>query len=238
MKITIDDNILTNFPETKIGWLTVDITEVVKESEYVDRIKRQLETRMNDIGISTDTMMLHPDLLKWREVFSKMKVKPSKYRSSLEALLRRIFKGELWSVSTIVDLYDTVSAMNLLPMGAFDLDKIDGDLILRYGKSDEKFLPLGSDEEIIEVKPEHIVYADDKRICCWLWNHRDSREVALTSTTKRALFMIDSAFETEWRTVEEGLETLSLELSKIGAKELNRGISDKKTPSTDTEAKK
>lgn len=234
MRISIDKDVLQEFPAAGIGYLIAGV-EVGESGAYVEGLKKMLERKMNEIGISADTMMNHPDVARWREVFGKMGVKPSKYKSSLEALLRRTFKGELWSVSNVVDLYDCVSALNLLPMGAHDLAKLRGDLILRRGKEGEKFLPLGAGADIIDVDPRNIVYADGEKIICWLWNHRDTREAAVTNETKRAIFLIDRAFDTEWRTVGQGLSALESELGKIGARVTAKGVIDAGNPSADVE---
>lgn len=227
MKISIDKEILGEFPDAAIGYLAAEI-EVCGSDPYVESVKGTLQRKMNEIGISADTMMDHPDVRRWRDVFGKMGVKPSKYRSSLEALLRRLFKGEMWNVSNVVDLYNCVSVLNLLPMGAHDLAKLKGGLVLRRGRAGEKFHPLGGEE--IEVDPRNILYADEEKVACWLWNHRDAREACVTGETKQAVFMIDHAFDTEWRTVAQGVASLSGELKKIGAKIIASGVVDVKNP--------
>ena len=232
MKLMIEREIFELFPGAKIGWLLAQV-RVAPSDEYVEKMKRGLVGRLNDIGISQDTMMLHPDVAGWRDVYSKMGVKPSKYRSSLEALLRRTFKGDIWSVSNVVDCYDCVSALSLLPMGAHDTAKLRGDLVLRYGLEGEKFYPLGAGDSVIDVSPKNILYADQEKVCCWLWNHRDTRDASLSETTKKALFLVDQAFDTEWKTVGEGLELLSSELEKIGCKVINSGIVNALSPSSE-----
>lgn len=230
MKIAIDQEILRDFPDAAIGYMVAAI-EVGRSGEYVENLKKTLAAEMDGIGISGETMMNHPDVARWREVFGKMGVKPSKYKSSLEALLRRLFKGELWSVSDVVDLYDCISVLNLLPMGAHDLAKIKGNLTLRYGREGEEFLPLGAGSDVVAVDPRHILYADDEKVVCWLWNHRDTREATVTEGTKRAIFLIDHAFSTQWRTVGQGLDALARELEKIGAKIETKGVIDAGRPS-------
>lgn len=232
MKLMIEREIFELFPGAKIGWLLAQV-RVAPSDEYVEKMKRGLVGRLNDIGISQDTMMLHPDVAGWRDVYSKMGVKPSKYRSSLEALLRRTFKGDIWSVSNVVDCYDCVSALSLLPMGAHDTAKLRGDLVLRYGLEGEKFYPLGAGDSVIDVSPKNILYADQEKVCCWLWNHRDTRDASLSETTKKALFLVDQAFDTEWKTVREGMELLSYELEKIGCKTINSGIVSAGSPSSE-----
>lgn len=229
MRIGIDGKIFELFPEAKIGWLLADV-KVTPSDAYIDKIKSGLAYSLREIGLSQDTMMLHPDVARWREVYSKMGVKPSKYRSSIEALLRRVFKGDIWSVSNVVDCYDCVSALTLLPMGAHDITAIKGDLTLRFGYENEKFYPLGAGESVIDVSTKNILYADEEKVCCWLWNYRDTRDASVTEKTERALFLVDQAFSTEWRTVREGLDLLSEELEKIGCTHLESGIADIASP--------
>ncbi|WP_303882042.1 B3/4 domain-containing protein [Acetomicrobium mobile] len=135
--------------------------------------------------------------------------------------MRRVIKGEsLRNVSSVVDCYNCVSVMTLLPMGAYDAYKLKGGLTLRYGKEGEIFLPLGSGEEIT-VKDTHIVYADEEKICCWLWNHRDSRLCAVTTDTKRrtfSSFFVDAADESGAPDVEKALDLFAGHLEAIGCK--------------------
>ena len=86
MKLSIDSGILRDFPCARIGWLTADVL-VRGTDEYIERLKSSLAKRLRDNGISADTMMLHPDIASWREVYGKMGVKPSKSRRSLESLI-------------------------------------------------------------------------------------------------------------------------------------------------------
>jgi DNA/RNA-binding domain of Phe-tRNA-synthetase-like protein len=229
VKLSIDSGILRDFPCARIGWLTADVL-VRGTDEYIERLKSSLADRLRDIGISADTMMLHPDISRWREVYGKMGVKPSKYRSSLESLLRRIFKGDIWSVSSVVDCYDCVSALSLTPMGAYDTARLKGSLTLRYGAEGEKFYPLGAKDEPVCVSARNVVYADDEKVCCWLWNYRDTKEASVSSATRRAIFIADNAFEPQWRTVEQALDMLKEELEKTGCSVAEIGVVDAACP--------
>lgn len=235
MKISIDSAIFENFPNARIGWLVADV-EVKPSDPLTDMMKKTLVGRLSDIGVSADTMKLHPDVARWREVYKQQGVKPSKYLCSLEALLKRTFKGDVWNVSNVVDCYDCISALNLLPMGAHDISKLKGGLTLRYGREGEKFYPLGAGDDVIDVAVSNVLYADDEKVCCWLWNYRDTRDAMVTDATKKALFLIDCAFETEWRTVEQGLEALANGLESIGCKVRAKGVVDAKEPATEIPA--
>ncbi len=233
MKITIAPEILKAYPGTHIGWLYAHVI-VEAKNDYVEALKSELPRIVQEYGLlKTEELSKHPRIANWRKIYSAMGVKPSSYRCSLEALLRRAIKGEnIWNVSSVVDCYNCVSVMTLLPMGAYDAYKLKGDLRLRYGNEGEVFFPLGSDEKI-PVKESHIVYADEEKICCWLWNHRDSKLCAVTEETKDALFFVDAADESDALDVEKTVDLLSRHLEAIGCKVKTKGILNKSTPQAD-----
>ena len=234
MKLAIAPEILEEFPEAQIGWLRASIVNGESDPR-VERMKQELPRRLADIGLSADTVMLHPDVRRWRETYGKMGVKPSKYRSSIEALLRRIFRGDMWSVSKVVDCYDCVSAINLLPMGAHDVKKLKGDMTLRHAREGEKFYPLGAGDSVVDCEPKQIVYADGEKVCCWLWNYRDTRDACVDLETKEALFLVDASFEPEWRSVREGVEALAKELTAIGCEVKSSGVVNAAAPEAEFE---
>ena len=76
------------------------------------------------------------------------------------------------------------------------------------------------------MDPRQVVYADDARVCCWLWNHRDSREVSVTPVTRRALFFVDQAFDPVHSSLEAALEDLEALLRTLGHRPEARGVLD------------
>jgi len=80
------------------------------------------------------------------------------------------------------------------------------------------------------VEESHIVYADARKICCWLWNHRDNRECAVTSSTRRSLFIIDAAEERDGPAVRNALDMLAENFEHIGCTVRSLGIIDRKSP--------
>ncbi len=233
MNIRIAPEILQNYPGTHVGWLDADVV-VKDESPYVNNLKAKLPKVVAELGLEASTLSKHPRIEAWRNIYSAMGVKPSSYRCSLEALLRRILKGQgMWNVSSVVDCYNCVSVMAMMPMGAHDVESLDGDLELRFGRKKDVFLPLGSEEKVVQVEESHIVYADARKICCWLWNHRDNRECAVTSSTRRALFIIDAAEEEDAPDVKNALDMLAENLQHIECTVRSRGILHRDAPGAD-----
>ncbi|MBQ9882432.1 MAG: hypothetical protein IJM42_07490, partial [Synergistes sp.] len=66
MKISIDSEVLKNFPDARIGWLRASINNG-KGSAHVEAMKKSLRGRLEDIGLSADTIAAHPDIRRWRE---------------------------------------------------------------------------------------------------------------------------------------------------------------------------
>lgn len=224
--LVISPALSERFPDACVGWLLADV-DVRASDPYVEALKKNLAADLAAKGITEENLTKQPDIAAWRDVYSAMGAKPSKYRSSLEALARRVAKGQgLWSVSSVVDCYNCASVATFLPMGAHDTSRVDGVLTLRYGRTGEKFYPLGADEqhEVIDVDPRNVVYADGEKICCWLWNHRDTHLASVKEDTKEAIFLIDSAFAPHTTSVGDGLEILAAHLETIGCKPKDRGI--------------
>lgn len=233
MKITISSSVLNFYPKTCIGYLIAEV-KVESEHKYVNDLKLNLEKYIDKLEITNTNFTTHQDIIRWQQIYRKdFCVKPSNFRSSIESLLRRILRGKgIWNISSIVDLYNCCSLHNLLPMGAYDLKKINGEIQLRYGKENEVFLPLGS-EEIIPVHERHIVYADAEKILCWLWNHKDSRLSSIDTNTQDAIFFVDAAFHPQTSSVQNAINSLSYHLEQIGCRPGISGILDAQVPTTE-----
>jgi DNA/RNA-binding domain of Phe-tRNA-synthetase-like protein len=133
----------------------------------------------------------HPAVVPWRDAYRRFGVKPSRYRSSIESLLRSARGGGVRSINPLVDCYNAVSLRHLLPCGGEDLDAIRGDLRLTVAQGGEPFVPLGAAEDDPPA-PGEIVYADDAGIVCRAWNWREADRTKLTPATTRAILVIEA----------------------------------------------
>lgn len=75
-------------------------------------------------------------------------------------------------INPVVDAYNAVSLMHVLPFGGQDASKVDGNITLRFSKPDDVFSPLGSGERQT-VDAGDVVYADASKVLCSKWNWRD-----------------------------------------------------------------
>lgn len=82
-----------------------------------------------------------------RELYYAIGMEPTRIRPSSEALFRRVVKGKsLYQINSIVDVCNYCSLAFLLPIGLYDLDKIQGDIEFRLGKAGEEYEGIGKAE--------------------------------------------------------------------------------------------
>jgi DNA/RNA-binding domain of Phe-tRNA-synthetase-like protein len=132
----------------------------------------------------------HPAIAPWREAYRSFGVKPAKFRSSIENLLRSARAGTIRSINPLVDLYNAVSLRYMLPCGGEDLDAVRGPIVLTRAVGDEHFIPLGSTEEQ-PPQPGEVIYRDEVGVICRCWNWREADRTKLTALTTDAFLCIE-----------------------------------------------
>ena len=122
---------------------------------------------------------------------------------SVEFLFRRFQKTvKVPHVNNIVDSANKVAVESLVATGVFDLDKIKGDLVLRFSKEGEEFKPLGGDTE--SLSEGLVVIADDEKVLN-RFPFRDSIYQKITENTKNVLILADKMPEGSLERVENAL---------------------------------
>ena len=206
MEYNVSD-VIEKYPEINIGVLIGKNIDNTKNIDELDAMQieaiNQAQTQIGDQPITK-----HPHISSWRNLYRSFGTKPGDYRPSAEALIRRSIKtGRLPRINNVVDLYNLVSVKYIIPMGGFDLDKVDGDIHLRFSEGLEDFTPLGQSEKQQTYQGE-VVYADNTRILTRRWNYRDADQTKITSSTKNIVMFLDASPEIPNKKVQEALETL------------------------------
>ncbi len=79
-------------------------------------------------------------LAEARTLYKNFGMDPSRHRPSSEALLRRVIKGkDLYQINNAVDSCNLACLKFLLPVGMYDLDLVQGDIVLRPGRDGETY---------------------------------------------------------------------------------------------------
>ena len=154
--VTVSGQIYQACPDLHLGIIACDVinspsNEVLWEeiAKAEDNLRKTL--RMEDIAKRVPVYAT-------RQAYKKLGKDPNRYRPSAEALCRRLLKGyPLYRIDTLVDLINLISIETGYSIGGFDSDKIQGDLVLGVGKTDELFNGIGRGPLNIEGLP---VYRD------------------------------------------------------------------------------
>ena len=121
-----------------------------------------------------DNVALHPGIAAWRAAFGRFGATPSKFPSSVEAIVKRARRGDaLPYVNDLVAVGTYVTLKHLLPTGWHDLDRADGDLVLRFATGDGDFIPLGS-TQVERPEAGEVIFADARKVLCRRWTWRQA----------------------------------------------------------------
>ncbi len=132
-----------------------------------------------------------PHPAAWREAYRAFGAKPQRTRPSVTALLRRI--PGLPRVDRLTDAYNAVSVRYGVPVGGEDLDAYAGPLRLVRATGDEPFETTAGGEPVREhPEPGEVVWRDDAGVTCRRWNWRQCTRTRLTTSTTRAVFVVDT----------------------------------------------
>lgn len=120
-----------------------------------------LWSEITNLSSSLSSLLELPDINKrpaiaaTRAAYKACGKEPNRYRPAAEALSRRVVKGmDLYRTDAIVDAVNLLSLKSGHSIGAFDLDKIEGDTItLGVGREGEPYEGIGRGELNIAGMP-------------------------------------------------------------------------------------
>jgi DNA/RNA-binding domain of Phe-tRNA-synthetase-like protein len=156
-----------------------------------------------------------------RVMYRRTGLDPTKRRPSSEALLRRVRKGEaLPRINSLVDICNWCSLEFQLPYGLYDLERIEGDVILRLGTDGESYAGIRKDEVHVAGR---IALADARGP---FGNpSSDSARTMVTDAATRALMIVFAPAEVPLVRLEHILEISSARtLAYCGGVETSRRV--------------
>ena len=189
MKFVIESSFWDLFPEARIGvvWATgLDNRRGATEATtLLETTGQEARNQVAESEIAT-----YPAVAPWRDAYRAFGVKPAKYRSGIENLLRGAKAGGVRSINPLVDCYNAVALRHQLPCGGEDVATIVGDLRLTRAVGSEMFVPLGADDPQ-PPNPGEVIYRDDLGVVCRAWNWREAERTKLTEATTAAFLCLE-----------------------------------------------
>ena len=136
----------------------------------------------------TESLKDEPLFRAYRDFFWRIEVDPTKNRPAAEALIRRVVAGRsLPRINTLVDAYNLASIKTGIAIAAFDADRLQGDLTMRFAEEDEKFLGIGMKRPALLQGGEIVVQDREKLVA--IYPYRDADDSKVTEVTRNVLLL-------------------------------------------------
>jgi DNA/RNA-binding domain of Phe-tRNA-synthetase-like protein len=220
IEMCVNADVLNLFPTMFIRVLYVQEISAVNVENISERLLEEARDKAKNIFSEIGDLSNLEPIKSWRAAYSQIGLKPSKYGSSIEALIRRAIRGDNLQVFPLVDVYNALSLKHLAPLGAVDVDLLPGASVeFRLARPDsDSFTPLGGRSEDFPLSSKLAVYAVGDTILCWAFNCRDNRLTALRPETRCAVFFTEGINEMHGTNSDSAMNELGHLMSASGAK--------------------
>lgn len=226
MKFTVDQEIFEQLPHMCIGVVVAKNIVSKNANEQIYQLLQQsiqiAENRFHDKKVKEEA-----DIIPYRQAFRTLNINPNKYPCSIEALFTRIAKGKgMPHINPIVDLQNAISLKYTLPMGAHDITHETHDIVIRFSKKGDTFLPFGCAENEILDEGE-VIYAINQQVRTRRWTWRQSENGKITDQSQDIFFPIDGFEVFNKEQVLLAQKELSTSLQQFFDCEISLGFIDK-----------
>jgi len=124
-----------------LGILTATVTVIPSCDEIVALLNQ--EVKNIEAQFTLDNYR-NETLEASRKIYKALGKDPSRYRISSDSLFRRIIKNKgIYYVNNVVDINNIISLKTLWSVGAYDFDKIQGDIIYGVGTKEAVYEGIG-----------------------------------------------------------------------------------------------
>lgn len=185
MKIDIDQQLLSVYPEIRLGVLRFQANVTESNPAFWEHMNNDILPKVRE-EIDGKEWSEIPGIRGSRAAYKAFGRNPGRYRVSSEALIRRVRRGdELYHINAVVDVNNLISIESGLSVGSYDLAKIHGTVTLRKAENGEGYTGIGKDFLDME---NMLVLADDEGI--FGSSMSDSTRAMVTEESKDILVVI------------------------------------------------
>ncbi|MED4876868.1 phenylalanine--tRNA ligase beta subunit-related protein [Anoxybacillus geothermalis] len=142
MPCVVSEQLKQRLPSAKFGIIRYRHIDI---GDSPQMLKGRLELFQESIYIELQEKPIAdiPELAEWRRAFKQIGTDPSRYRPSSESLYRRIQKKNfIPSIHSAVDVNNFFSLYYKIPLGIYDLDRIEGTVAITIGTEQDEYIAL------------------------------------------------------------------------------------------------
>ena len=150
-KITIDSNIKECCAEAVLGVLQCKIVIKEDEAAFLDLLNGKIAA-LAEVELSQANK--REKIQATRKAYKALGKDPNRYRTSAEAMCRRIAKERgLYYINNVVDINNYLSIKTGYSMGTYDLEQVQGDILWARAPEGTAYQGIGKDVLNIEFLP-------------------------------------------------------------------------------------
>lgn len=134
----------------------------------------------------SDSIKKDENICLYREALEELGVNPSKYPSSVEAIMKRIFRNQDAPIfGSILDLANYISIKYRIPVGLHDIDSLENGLYLRLATESD----CDDDKESPGIGEPIYVSGNSVRTRRWFW--RQTSKGRISPKSRNLIFLLD-----------------------------------------------
>lgn len=163
----------------------------------------QLAERYQELDVHDDPILEGFNLLHDATGVKRRKNVPA----SINLIKQLQKKGTLPFINQVVDLYNIVSLDTKLALGAHDMDRTEGNVILRFTNGTERYVPLGQAAPVPVAAHEYCYCDASNEVLCRL-EVRQVNKTAVDEQSHNVFFIVQGNQATPDALVHETAERL------------------------------
>ena len=173
----------------KIVFVVIQGLDNSKESyewhAHREVLLNDLLERYKDIDVHQD-----PILEGFKLLHDHTGVKRRKNIPASENLIKLLQKhGSLTYINKVVDIYNLISLDSKLALGAHNIDRVSGNVTLRFTDGTERFVPLGQTEPVA-INPHEYSYIDDSNEVLCRLEIRQVQKTLVDETARNVFYIV------------------------------------------------
>lgn len=149
--VKIDESLKERCPEAALGLLQCKVEVFADPEEFLAMLNGKI-AELSEVELSQANK--RDKIQSTRKAYKALGKEPNRYRSSAEAMCRRIAKERgLYYINNVVDINNYLSIKSGYSMGSYDLEKTSGDITWMRAPEGTAYRGIGKDVLNIEFLP-------------------------------------------------------------------------------------
>ncbi len=154
-------------------------------TEYRTKRLQELKAEYEGLDVHAD-----PILEGFNILHDNVGVKRRKNIPASENLIKLLLKrGDMFYINKAVDIYNLISMESKLALGAHNIDKVEGDVTLRFTDGTEKYVPIGQSEPT-PIAAHEYCYCDDANEVLCRCEIRQVNKTAVDETAENIFYIV------------------------------------------------